>query len=283
MAGIDDEGLREQVRARAAEVQARVAYSIVPLDGGAGIEADPDAQLPTASAYKVYLLAALYAADVAGRLSLNTRVEHVAERSTRGSGVLKLLAPGLRPTLRDLARLMIVVSDNTATNEVTRALGGPEGANAAVHALPVELRQTVIPDYIQFESFDAARLAVSSPGDFTRLLRAIVERRCTGSPAHDDEVYWTLRRQQKRSMIPRYLPCSEYAEEFGIEEAVRCGTKSGGMPGVRTDVGIVETPRRRWVMAAMVQGEPDFDTGDNHPFNHLIADISRLVFAGWGQ
>ena len=282
MASVDDDALREQVAARAAEMPARVAYSIVPLDGGEPIQNDADAQMLTASTYKVYLLAALYAADVAGRLSLDTRVEYAADHRTRGSGVLKLLAPGLQPTLRDMARLMIVVSDNTATNVVSRALGGPEAANAAVHALPVELRHTEIPDYIQFESFDRARLAVSSPADFTRVLRAIVERRCTGSPEHDDEVYWTLRRQQLRSMIPRYLPCSEYAEEFGIEEAVRCGTKSGGMPGVRADVGIVETARRRWVMAVMVQGEPDFNTGDNHPFNHLIAEMSRLVFAAWG-
>ena len=47
-------------------------------------------------------------------------------------------------------------------------------------------------------------------------------------------------------MIPRYLPCSEYAEEFGVEEFDRCGNTTGGMPGVRADVGIVETRKRAW-------------------------------------
>ena len=119
----NDEILASQLAARAAQVDATVAYSILPLDGGAAIGAHGDARLPTASTFKVYLLAALYAADAAGRLSLDERVEYRPEDSTRGSGVLKLLAPGLQPTLRDHARLMIVISDNVSTNVVMRALG----------------------------------------------------------------------------------------------------------------------------------------------------------------
>jgi beta-lactamase class A len=275
--------LQQQLAARAARADAFVAYSIAPLDGGEAIRVNGASRLPTASTYKVYLLAALYAADAAGRLSLDTRVEYKPEHQTRGSGVLKLLAPGLTPTLRDLARLMIVVSDNTATNAVARALGGPQAANAAVHALPVELKETTVGSYISFDTIDPEAMAVSCPDDFTAMLGAIYRRQCTGSPAHDDEIYWTLRRQQHRSMIPRYLPCNEYAEEFGVEEYDRCGTKSGSMPGVRADVGIVETRRRSWAIAVMILGEPDFNTGDNHPYNHVIADMSKLVFDAWGR
>ncbi len=282
MAG-DSTELAERLDDRARRVAATVAYAIVPLDGGAPIRAHGDACLPTASAIKVYLLAALFAADAAGRLSLDARVAYRAEDAVRGSGVLKLLAPGLRPRLRDHARLMIAVSDNVSTNAVIRALGGPQAANAAVHALPVALPATTVGDYVTFTNPAPDAFAVSSADDFTALLAAIFARRCTGSPTHDDEVHWTLRRQQHRSMIPRYLPCSEYAEEFGVEEDIRCGTKSGSTPGVRADVGLVETRRRAWAMAVQVFGEPDFNTGDEHPFNHVIADLSRLVFEAWGR
>jgi beta-lactamase class A len=274
--------LAKQVAARAARADATVAYSVVPLDGGDAITAYGDASLPTASTFKVYLLAALYAADAAGRVSLDERVEYRAEDHTRGSGVLKLLAPGLQLTLRDHARLMIVISDNVSTNIVMRALGGPQGAHAAVQALPVALPATEIRNYISFDA-PGADMAVSSPNDFTALLGAIYHGRCTGVRTHDAEMYWTLRRQQHRSMIPRYLPCSEYAEEFGIEEYDRCGNKSGSMPGVRADVGIVETRKRAWAIAVQIRGEPDFITGDNHPFNDVIADVSKLVFEAWGR
>jgi beta-lactamase class A len=84
-------------------------------------------------------------------------------------------------------------------------------------------------------------------------------------------------------MIPRHLPCSEYAEEFGVEEYDRCGSKSGSSPGVRTDVGLVDTRKRSWAIAVQIHGEPDFNTGDTHPFNHVIADMSRMVFEAWGR
>lgn len=276
-----DNELERLLAERAAQTEATVAYSVVALDGSAAIRVRADLSLPTASTYKVYLLAALYAADAAGRLSLDSKITYSKDDCTLGSGVMKLFAAGASLTLRDLARLMIVVSDNVATNLITRALGGPEAANAAVHALPIELEQTAIRSYISLEAFGADAMPLSSPNDFTALLSAIFEKRCTGSIAHDEEIYWVLRRQQLRSMIPRYLPCSEYAEEFGVEEHYRCGTKSGSMPGVRADVGIVETPARSWAMAVMVQGAPDFNTGNYHPFNDLVADMSKLVFEAW--
>ena len=283
MSNTDDERLAQQLAARAAAVEATIAYSVVPLDGGPAISTHGDQQLPTASTFKVYLLAALYAADAGGRLSLDDRVEYRREDHTRGSGVLKLLTPGLQPTLRDHARLMIVISDNVSTNMVMRALGGPQAAHAAVQALPVRLRATEIRDYISFATPDPDGVAVSSPNDFAALLSAIFHGRCTGSRAHDSEVYWTLRRQQHRSMIPRDLPCNEYAEEFGVEEYDRCGNKTGSMPGVRADVGIVETRKRAWAIAVQIRGAPDFNSGDNHPFNQVIADLSKLVFDAWGR
>ena len=283
MKNADDSELRNHLAKLAEQVSARVAYSIVPLDGGPAIRANGETRMPTASTYKIYLLASLYAADASGRLSLDERVEYQADDYTRGSGILKLLGPGLQPSLRDLARLMIVVSDNVATNMVTRALGGPEAADAAAHALPVTLKNTRIGGYISFKDIDPEGFAVSCADDFTALLSAVHERRCTGSPQHDEEVYWTLRRQQHRSMIPRYLPCSEYAEEFGVEEYNRCGSKSGSMPGVRADIGLVETRKRSWAMAVLVRGEPDFNTGDEHPYNLLIAAMSKAVFEAWGR
>lgn len=277
------ERLVQELAARAGQVDARVGYCIAPFDGGAVIARDSARAMPTASTFKLYVLAALYAADRAGKLSLDERVQYGNDHYVPGSGVLKLLDKGLMPTLRDHARLMVVVSDNVSTNAVMRALGGPAAVDTAVHALPVRLEHTEVRDYIRFDSPDPGAFAVSSPADFVALLGAIREKRCTGSASHDDEMFWILRRQTHRAMIPRYLPCSEYAEEFGVEEWYRCGNKTGTMPGVRADVGIVETPKRSWAIAVQAHGEPDFNTGDDHPLTLLIADLSRRVFDAWGR
>jgi beta-lactamase class A len=254
---------------------------VLPLDGGAAIRQHGERARPTASAIKVPLLAALYAADVAGRVSLDHRVDIDAADVVPGSGVLKLCASGARLTLRDHARLMIVVSDNIATNVVIRALGGAAAAHAAIQALPVPMPATELRDTINFVRVDA--FAVSSPDDFTALLAAVHAHRCTGDAAHDDEVYWTLRRQQQRGMLARHLPMSPFAEEFGVEVDERCGSKSGVTPGVRVDVGLVETRRRAWALAVQIEGPPDFDLSEEHPYARCIADLSRLVYDAWGR
>lgn len=271
--------LAQQLAQRAAAVDAEVAYTVLPLDGGPAIRRQGDRPKPTASAIKVPLLAALHAAHVAGSLALDERVDIDPADAVRGSGVLKLCAPGARLTLRDHGRLMVAVSDNVSTNVVIRALGGAAAAQAAIRALPVPLPATELRDVINFNRTDP--FAVSSPDDFTALLAAIRERRCTGDPAHDDEVYWTLRRNQHVGMLPRHLPISPYAEEFGIELEERCGNKPGVTPGVRVDIGLVETRRRAWALAVQIEGPPDFDLSDEHPYARCIADLSRLVYEAW--
>jgi len=273
--------LAARLAQRAATVEAEVAYTVLPLDGGAPIRRHGDRALPTASAIKLPLLAALYAADVRGTVALDRRVAVDSADVVPGSGVLKLFADGTQLTLRDHARLMIVVSDNISTNVVIRALGGPAAAHAAIQALPVPLPATELRDAINFSRTGA--FAVSSTDDFTALLAAIHARRCTGDAAHDDEVYWTLRRQQHRGMLPRHLPMSAYAEEFGVDVDERCGSKSGSTPGVRVDVGLVETRRRGWALAVQIEGPPDFDLTEDHPYAQCIADLSRLVYEDWGR
>lgn len=273
--------LAARLAERAAAVAATVAYSVVPLDGGPAIRVNADRALPTASAIKVPLMAALYAADAAGRLRLEARAPLTAEDAVHGSGVLKLCGDGIAPSLRDHARLMVAVSDNISTNVIIRALGGAEAADAAIHALPVPLPATALRDVINFSRPDP--FAVSSPDDFTALLLAIHQRRCTGSATHDAEIAWTLRRQQHRGMLPRYLPMSPYAEELGVEVDERCGNKPGATAGVRVDVGLVETRARGWALAVQIAGDPDFDMSDEHPYARCIADLSRLVYDHWGR
>lgn len=273
--------LAEQLAQCAEAVTAEVAYAVVPLDGTPAIRRLSDRPKPTASAIKVPLLAALHAAAVAGTVALDERIDIDSGDLVRGSGVLKLCADGVRLTLRDHGRLMVAVSDNISTNVVIRALGGAAAAHAAIQALPVPMPATEVRDVINFERRDA--FAVSSPDDFTALLAAIRERRCTGDAAHDDEVYWTLRRNQHLGMLPRHLPISHYAEEFGVELDDRCGNKPGVTPGVRVDIGLVETRRRAWALAVQIEGPPDFDLSDEHPYARCIADLSRLVFEAWGH
>ncbi|MGH7266424.1 MAG: serine hydrolase, partial [Candidatus Rokuibacteriota bacterium] len=76
-----------------------------------------------ASLIKVPILAAFWTAVERGALDPGERVRVPDSGRVDGSGVLQALAPDLAPTWRDLATLMITVSDNTATNLVIDRLG----------------------------------------------------------------------------------------------------------------------------------------------------------------
>jgi len=78
---------------------------------------------PAASVIKLPILVEAYRQVDEGRLDLSERIPLRAEDRVGGSGVLKELEPGAALTLRDLLTLMIVVSDNTATNMVIDRVG----------------------------------------------------------------------------------------------------------------------------------------------------------------
>ena len=65
----------------------------------------------------------------------NERVTFTAGDRANGSGVLRYLAPGLSPALDDLAWLMIIVSDNAATQLLREAIGEADAVNATMAEL----------------------------------------------------------------------------------------------------------------------------------------------------
>ncbi|HEX9245628.1 MAG TPA: serine hydrolase [bacterium] len=88
-----------------------------------------DRPFQMASVFKIPILAELLSQAHAGRRSLDDRVILTNEMKAPGSGVLKELSAGTPLTVRDLATLMIIVSDNTAT-DILLGLVTKEAVNA---------------------------------------------------------------------------------------------------------------------------------------------------------
>ncbi|HLA11916.1 MAG TPA: serine hydrolase [Pyrinomonadaceae bacterium] len=87
----------------------------------AGINSDQRFQM--ASVFKIPVLVELFYQVSEGRISLDERIEWATPERYFGSGVLVSLTPGLRPTVGDLATLMIILSDNAATDLLCQKLG----------------------------------------------------------------------------------------------------------------------------------------------------------------
>ncbi len=97
-----------------------------------------DDLFPMASVCKTPILVEAYRRVDAGQLALKERIEITRETRVPGSGLLNFFEEGLRPCLRDLLLLMIVVSDNSATDLVLGAVDGPQSVTSAMRGLGLD-------------------------------------------------------------------------------------------------------------------------------------------------
>lgn len=248
-----------------ADNPARLGVSAVrlsPADGHAAAAARdriawrPHEQFPAASTIKVYVLQALMERVAAGELDLASELPVHASDMVTGSGVLKALTPGRRYPLLDLATLMIVISDNTATNVLIDAVG-VERVNASV--LSHGWRATHLSGKLQMSAAERGSRpspSLTSPADlldyFARLWAGEL------LPPKLTQTCQRIYRQQQFSELGRGLDHDPYSVEMGVAPW-RIASKSGSLRGVRNDAGVFETVGGgpELVMAVMTKGCPD--------------------------
>src|SRR4051812_42600125 len=115
--------LQDALNTLAAQHKGKVAFFAKDLKTGSTVAIDPDVPVPTASVIKLPIMVEAFYEIKAGKHRLDERPKLTKENQVEGSGVLTLFQPGLEPTLEDAITMMIVQSDNTATNMVIDVLG----------------------------------------------------------------------------------------------------------------------------------------------------------------
>lgn len=242
-----------------AGLQGRAAVYLEDIEAGEVFTVNPERVFPAASTIKVLILAALYAAAEAGIFSLDEEVAIASGNRVSGSGVLCELSPSLKLTVRDLATLMIIQSDNTATNQLID-LVGMECVNGLGRALG--LKHTVLQrKMMDFAAARAGRDNLTSAGDLGRLLRLLHQGRVV-SPAASAAMLATLKRQQIRDKLPALLP-----------ETAVIAHKTGDLPGLEHDAGIFYLPGKTYVLVVLTDS-----LTKNADGVECIARISHAVY-----
>jgi beta-lactamase class A len=212
------------------------------LKTGEEILINADTLCPTASVIKLSILVELYAQVAEGTVSLDERIAMRSTDQVGGSGILKDFGAGLRPTIYDLATVMIVLSDNTATNMLIDHLGGPDVMNRRIQGA-YGLASIALHNRIDFEKIgsDVRRLAEATPADLMRLMEKMIRGELVSRSA-SDEMLAILGRQQYLDQVPRYLNFSPYAQELQLEQDISVHCKTGFFPGTRVDAGAIYLP-----------------------------------------
>ena len=235
-----------------------------------------DAVMPTASVIKVGIMAELYRQAGAGEIDLGQRVRVEAGDWTGGTGVLKEFMPGLEPTITDLCRLMIIVSDNVATHLLVDRLG-QDRINASFREWGLETTELV---WNMKLGGDIRQYAVSSARDLGRLYELIATDGFL-TPAACAAMRDHLGRQQHLEQIPRGLPYNQFATEVGMAQPVRVYNKIGNYMGVRVDAALITTPAVSFVLVTMNEGSPDHGFAIDQEGNVLNGRIGKFVFDAW--
>ncbi len=185
---------------------------------------NPDLPLIAASVIKIPIMVAAFREAGRGELNLSETVAIRPEMKMPSCGALTYLHDGLEVTLEDLVTLMIILSDNTATNILIDRLG-MENVNAGMRALGLEkstLRRLL------FDSEASARGLENTitAEEMGQLLEKLFKGECV-SPAADAEMLSILRDQRLNGKIPFFLDDMEIAHKTGEDD------------GITHDVGIV--------------------------------------------
>lgn len=237
-------------------------------------EEQADRPFPAASTIKVPLLVLALQAAERGELRLEDRVTLRAEDQVAGAGVLHELSPGLALSWHDVLTLMIVVSDNTATNLLIERLGVAE-INAGFRSLGLETTRLVGPLQLPLARQNAAQRRgernCTSAREQAALLRRLWHGELLGS-LQRKRALDTLFGQQYRTLIGRGVPTDNLGHPL-----YRVASKSGELLGVQHDVGLLLTPRPLAVALLSEGGEDAREHPDNRDVQALSAALWRRL------
>lgn len=115
--------LKAEIVKASKEVKGQMGLYIKHIESGLEVAIDADRIFPLASVFKLAVMVETYRQVEEGLISLDERIELQPSHYCIGEGVLQYLQPGIQPTVRDLLALMIISTDNTASEMLWKRIG----------------------------------------------------------------------------------------------------------------------------------------------------------------
>ena len=288
----------QAIRDAAAGFSGRLGIWAHHLEAGQELAVGADASFDTASVIKLAVMYEVFRQVELGVIGLDDPVVLDRGNMVPGSGVLKDLDEGHRLSLREALTLMLVVSDNSATNLCIDRVGGWDNVNASMDALG--LRRTRLHKKVFLPSPKALGpgLGATTPREMGSLLLRVARHEVL-TPAACDQALAILGRQQFKDMLTRDIDewvrpgagaganadagAGVTTNTVVIPQPYRLANKGGWVKGVRNEVGLLTTPRGRYIVSIFTNDSQDPRFNPANEGVLLVGRVSRLVYDLWGR
>jgi len=270
--------LEKAVRDRIAQLPATVSLYAKNLDTGATFGIRESEPVRTASTIKLAIMMAVFDAVARGQAKFDEVLTITPQEKVSGSGVLGTeFSDNVQLPLRDVMHLMIVLSDNTATNMILERFTA-DSVNAYLDRIGIKNTRSMrkilgsgpargisaagkLPENAKFG------IGKSTPLDMVTMLERIERGEIVGADA-SKEMIAVLKRNQDNTGIARRLDGTTVAH------------KTGALDALRADVGIVYAKTGPVAMAIYVDGIAKPDWSPDNAGSLLIADVAKLLVDG---
>ncbi len=239
------------------------------------VERGADEPFESASTIKIFVLGCLYDRAEQGKASLDEVLTYEDRHFVDGSGMIRSLGPGAKLRAGDVATLMIICSDNIATNMLIDYLG-LDTINAFIRS--IGCGATTLHRRLASDNWGEP-LGTITPRDMGRFFALLAKGELV-SPAASAAMCAILRQQHYNAMLTGNLPpYYTDAEESGADpDLIYTASKSGSMDACRNDGGLVHTPYGDYVVVLMCKDFANKLEVNDHPAFLYGARVSRLLF-----
>jgi beta-lactamase class A len=272
------ETLQESLKARIGNFPGTVTLYAKNLDSGQAVEIRGSDPVRTASTIKLPILCAVFDAVAHDKASWTEPLTVTAAEKVSGSGVIASeISDGVQLPLRDVTHLMIVLSDNTATNMVLDRFGA-DMVNAYLDRIGIANTRSMrkilgtgtaagVSAAGKLPENQKYGLGKSTPHDMVTILEKLEHGEIVNAES-SKEILAVLKRCQDSTGIRRRLG------------GMPIVNKTGSLDALRSDLGIVYTKAGRIAMAITVDGIPKPDWSPDNPGSVMIADLAQILVEG---
>jgi D-alanyl-D-alanine carboxypeptidase (penicillin-binding protein 5/6) len=275
--GQEDVRLAEHLRPLISAHEGTVAVSVKHLTSGATFSHRGDEPMPTASLIKFPVMIAAYQKAADKKIDLTKIVELKEIDKVPGSGILTShFSAGTRLSIRDLIRLMIVYSDNTATNLVIDQIGLSATSDlmkkwqlphTQLHSKVFRGESSIAPERSQ-----QFGLGSTTADEMIRLLTQLDNKELVSADA-STQMFDHLLACEDKIRFGKFLPADP---ENGKETKI--AIKTGTVGQICTAAGIIEAPSGPIAICVLTSNNRDEKRGDDNAAVLLCAQIARAAY-----